>query len=431
MQRDLRVGTHRDQYKVKTPNTAGVKRLALVWLGSGPRCPTASLLAVVAPGVALLLLGGLVVACGGEVTLVPTSAPVPTPPSFVGTLLMQKAGGPPGSPRLYELQGAWNEPRPIANPAFDAAVITDSTVAVSPDWRLFVFQPYRLLDSKTDQVSPLTVPPPYRIGSESRLGSAAFSPDGRWLAYILQSVHEPDVSHLFVLDLASGRSTWLAGNRCAQYNAGRVCTTFGPPSWMDSETLVFTDRDLLPSSFEAFGDEKDPHEPNRLTVISHSGFEHMVSKIPIGKRYRAVGGTVFQYDGYPPVAEAWFDGNDLRNQRYTAHEFSGSSEFCPETLYAATVSPDARYILGYAEGHWGLYEVRTGQCTILGTPWTRGSPLGDCVWSPDLTSLACILGSEGSKEASLLVIPLSDEPGGVVYTYSKITEYWELLGWGP
>jgi len=334
---------------------------------------------------------------------------------------------------IYELQEGWSEPRKVADPGFDTSAITDNITAISPDSRYLVFEPHFLLDTATGEITSLPVPgvvdanPDYSV-----LG--VFSPDGHRLAYLL---HRPDA--VFVMELGSNEAKLLHRSACAEYyGGGQVCEALDTPSWLDSNTLVFAHHDGLPGSYTV-GSENDPRVYDHIIVMTWRGDVILSTESPHRYRYRAIGETVFRFHRGGFV-DAWLDGVDLLNGIYEPHGFCGPTEPCTLDPMLAIPSPDGHQILVQDDAQWHLIEVQTGRKTIAGTlkmSWRCIDPLNpfsthECLWSPDETRVACLASDAEIHQYKLVVIPLSNEPGGVVLAedYDSINQ-WRLLSWLP
>lgn len=367
-----------------------------------------------------------------------TPGPSATPmPLLTNRLLLQRLESPGyGSPTylwefvgIYELQEGWSGPRKVTDPGFDTSAITGAILAISPDRQYLVFAPHFLFDTDTGGTVPLPVPgitdadPDYAVYAE-------FSPDGRSLAYRLGYPHYA----LFVLEIISHEARLIRQSKCATYGNSRECEQQGFPTWIDSDTLIFGHHEGLPGSY-IIASPDDPHSINHLTVTTSQG-ETILSMEAPDSEYRAISGTVFRYWREDIWADAWLDGTDLRNGVYEPHELPMTSSYYQGPVFS-TVSPDGSYMLAVDEdSRWYLIEVRTGQTTMLGTryrPDVYRHPNElekECLWSPDEDRVACLVeDKEGTP--GILVVPLSQQPGGIVFTDQTSGIAWELFDWHP
>jgi hypothetical protein len=352
-----------------------------------------------------------------------------------GGLLLQRLQ-PAGKGRhkvaIYELRQGWSEPRKATDPGLATSAVTDEILAVSPNRRYLVFAPHHLLDTQTGRSSLLQTPGITDVDPNYRIYRAAFSPDGRRLAYGLA---HPSYG-LFVLDLPANQAVLVYRSECAEYLGGRVCEERGNPSWIDSSTLIFAHHKGLAFSYK-YGSEDDPSSLNHVSVMTNRGQTILSKASPVNEDYRAVGGTVFRHFKDGMIASAWLDGAALRMGKLQPHEFPGWSDFSGPAV--PTVSPDGRRILWIGDSRdnrWRLIDVRRGRETILGTqyvPYLYGHPNTfdeGCLWSPDQTTVACLFQDESEQE-SLILIPLSEEGNEIIFTEKQHGRHWKLLNWRP
>jgi WD40 repeat protein len=345
-------------------------------------------------------------------------------PSLTGKLLLQRVGtdseGQSISLGLFELQGGWREPRELTDPGFDQSAITGTIIAVSPDQRYIVFRPHFMLDTENGTTAPI----PDTVGTSLvyQIGAAAFSPDGRYLAYIADRV-------LSVMELTSNTARQIYQSKCTEYiYGGFQCSYLGDPSWIDSNTLVFAHRKGLPFTFVQ-GSEEDPNTPNHITVMTYQGDVILSAESPAYRDYRAIGNVVLRYYNKEWV-DAWLDGTDLGNGVYQPHNLCGSTDSCSRLGSLETASRDGRYILSSDDSQWRIIEVRTGHETDLGTRHQPScSYFTKCLWSPDETQLACLDWDACNVRQTLYLIPLSKESGRILYTEEH--HNWEIFDWRP
>jgi hypothetical protein len=210
---------------------------------------------------------------------------------------------------------------------------------------------------------------------------------------------------------------------------GEQCEGLGDPTWIDADTLVFAHREGLPGIYTV-GSDNDPRCYNHITVANYQGDVLLSAESPSGARYRAFGETVFRLNTLVSM-DAWLDASDLRGGIYEPHLFSELIDFVYQ-LEVSSVSPDGRYILANDRPRWRLVEVRTGRDRPLGTPHTDGG-VGRCMWSPDQTTVACITSARPYGPENFLVIPVSPEPGEIVFPDERqeTIESWKFLDWRP
>lgn len=364
----------------------------------------------------------------------PTLLPITkeSQPLLTSKLLLQRLGtnskGEYTSSGLFELQGGWSEPREITNPGFDQSAITGDIIAVSPDHRYIVFGPHYMLDTGGGK----TIPIPYTSETSLDYGirAAAFSPDGRHMAYTVY----PNYA-LMVMELISNTVRQIYQSDCAEYQLGERCAELGDPNWIDSDTLIFAHRQGLSFSFQS-GSEDDPNTLNHVTVMTYQGDVILSVESPSHDNYRAFGDVVLRYDNR--WVDAWLDGTDLRKGVYQPHNLCGSNEACSRGGWVMTASRDGRYILSSDDSQWRKIEVRTGHETDLGTRYMpECGRITSCLWSPDETQLACLefnflnaRNDDCKEQDKLLLIPFSKELGGIVYTGEEDVR-WQLFDWRP
>lgn len=368
----------------------------------------------------------LATSCGGapaveqvmEGLVAPTSQPTAAPARpvaavpFAGRLLLErfvKDGAAWPSTGLYEYASGMEQPVAAEQPR------PQPPIAVSPDGRYAVVTPHNLEDRQTGASFPLPMDASH--DDPEAAVSAAFSPAGRHLAYTVTSKTASPA--LFVLDLAAQEVQRIHDGACARYSAVRICTYLSEPVWAGPGALAFMLNDAgLPAVIKAKGGP-DPRDSNRLNLITPQGRTVLTLAEPatdIPRHLRKVGDTIFferlSDEGF------WLAAGELAGGVWAPHAL-------PAGVLVDAVAPDGRYVLWPGQP-WRLLEVRTGQELRLGTrtdyPLTAFT---GCLWSTDQTAVAC------GTYTSLVVAPLSDAAGGVVFTWNFEAERWSLRDWLP
>ena len=338
------------------------------------------------------------------------STPAPAV-EFTGRLLLErrlKKGGRLESAGLYEIGSGGGAAEPVAGPR------PAEPSAVSPDGRFAVLA-RTLQDRESGDARPLPMDDAHQ--DPAATVAAAFSPDGTHLAYAVRS--KKDVPALFLLDLAAYEVRVVHEGACERYSAKRICTFLGDPVWAGDDALLYTvnDRDL-PLYFES-GSDNDPVLPSRMNLITRQGRTILTLARPeqaIPWNLRRAGDTIF----FTRLADEgfWLDAGELAGGAFQPHAL-------PYGVLVNDLSPDGRHALLPGQP-WRLVEVRTGRETRLGT--SANYPLTGfmgCLWSEVQPIVACV------TYTSLLVVPLSDAPGGEILKWDPEAEVWELAAWRP
>jgi hypothetical protein len=392
------------------------------------------------------MLAIVVSACGRESSLTPVSptdsvvaslAASPGQARFPGTLLLQRwtiADGRSKSLGFYELQDGWSEPRPARDPGFDTSPITGETLAASNDKKTFVFAPHFLFDTTTGQATALPLPDMPYPEPDYEVYGVAFSPDDHALAYRVLKPYPA----LFVYQVASSSAARIHYGHCAEYGVTvKVCEQIDDPTWIDSSTVMFAHHEGLPFSFK-MGSKDDPtSSSNRLTVMTERGETLVSSDVWITDPYLIVGETAFRARS-EFFASAWVDAAELKKGVADWHEFPNEGNDWYYGPALSTISPDGRYILIVADPVWRLVEMRTGHEKTLGTkyqPYMFNGPnvfANKCLWYSDGTQVVCAVQEESYRE-KLLLIPLSQEPGRIIFEEDEkmMPGDWTLIDWRP
>jgi len=310
---------------------------------------------------------------------------------------------------VYELQSGWREPVEVSS--VDDQLQATRLAATSPDGRYAVIKPHDLQDRMSGETMPLPVDTA-NVGVDYWV-QAAFSPDGEYLAYSVLA------SRLYVLHLASKKADRIYASPCAEYiGRGQVCGALGAPVWIDPDTLLFTHyAGVFPTVIHDPPEPGDPRHENRTTVMTKQGNE-ILSVAQLYGTCAVHGNTIFV--GHSGYFHAWLERDDLLKGAHAPHPLPGGQ------IGATWLSPDGRYVVRPGRP-WRLIELRTGQETTLGTSYEPVMP--SCMWSPDQTSVACTgLSAIPPFKGILLIIPTSDEPGGIVWRW-KPEDEWRLLDW--
>jgi len=337
-------------------------------------------------------------------TLMPTQSV-----AFQGRLLLErflKQGNKLESAGIYEFSSGMGEPVESTLPR------PDKPIAISPDGRYAVVLPHHLKDTQTGEISPLPMDAFHK--DPDATVSADFSPDREHLAFSVFSKTETPA--LFILELASNSSNLIFYGACADYTSGRICDYLGKPLWLDPDTFLFCfHTGGMPTVIDDNTD--DPRNPNRLTVMSQEGSEILTldeSDTRIPWDYDMAGKTIF----FKTSGSVWLDADELADGSFKPHSL-------PSGILFGTISPDGRYILQPGQP-WQLIEVRTNKRSDLGTSTSFPvTAFNDCLWSTDQTRIAC------GGYSFVVVVPISEAPGGVVFTWIYEEETWRLLDWLP
>lgn len=237
------------------------------------------------------------------------------------------------------------------------------------DWRLR----FPLAEGETRELTArlLPVKSEYQPLSETEgeKREAAFSPNGKWLAY----------SEEF---LGNSRLQWM------ELDTGSLCD-LGPganPAWSEDSQLLYFDRGGVDSNIWVAS--REGGEAAQLTISGAAG-----NPLPSPQ-----GGWVAYRQALDPAhPELWLMNADGGDARLLAQEEVGQ-------IFAHRWSPDGREILILV--HLGnLDEARLVNLEGAQRTLVSGRNLSLAVWSPDGRLLALQVGTEGTSELRLFRYP--------------------------
>jgi hypothetical protein len=375
----------------------------------------------------------------------PQAQPIST---FEGKLLLHRVSGEKENGEqqrtIYEFGAGSTAPRELlVLPLIPGVPVHD--VSVSSDQRLAFLPPQTLLDLHTLEIRDISLPPDIREGYPA--SHAAFSPDGRFLAYIaLAGTEEATRRALHLVDLTTDRLSEIHSQPCAPYGYApttltEACGDISHPFWLDAETIAFFHYSgTMPDKITFGADELNSNAVTVMTVAGDTLQTFTTSLQPCYhdlRRSDAVlaerGATIFVEDTsnrnpcFPP---AWLAAADLRQGVFETHRI-GPGPFYP--------SPDGRALLIGGEPRqplntwqWRLIDLQSGKTTRLATNYELHY-LSRCVWSPDESQVACLAREPRWGDMVLLIVPLSSEASSmtVLRWDGEEGELWDLLAWMP
>lgn len=279
-----------------------------------------------------------------------------------------------------------------------------SVHGASPDGHLVVVSPGLLIDLSTGQTAPLPVPQGPVDGVR---GVAVFSPSGNRLAYAhtVRGIADGPISGLYVIDLATRRTTAVLPVECASYysttggGGSEVCGQVGRPSWVDDDTLAFSYlRGGLPGNLEGYGDTVGS---DTIAVLRSDG--SVLQEIETTDDVLGVAGGVALVEGEDPASfeftDGWLPVEDLLAGRYELRQVD----------HPAHLAPDGRILMA-GESTWRLFDPRTGTETEPDGGVRTGDGPRECIWSTDGTYAACSIYTGGAP--ALVLIPMAEQGGG-------------------
>jgi hypothetical protein len=366
--------------------------------------------------------------------------------SFEGKLLLHRVSGENegGETRrvIYELAPGSTAPQErLVLPVGPDVPMGD--VSVSADQTLAFFPPQTLLELDTGEMRDIPLPQDIREGYP--VSNAAFSPDGRFLAYIARvGTEKATRKALCLVDLTADRLTEIHSQPCATYGVGsasitEACGDISHPYWLDAkEIALFHYSGPLPERINLGADELNS---NTVTVMTVAGdtlrtFNTSLQTCSLWRSEAVLterGATILVEDPsnrnpcFPP---AWLAAADLRQGVFETHPI-GPGPFYP--------SPDGRTLLVGGDPRqplntwqWRLVDVQSGKTTRLATHYELHY-LARCVWSPDQSQVACLAREPKRGDMVLLIVPLSSQASSmtVLRWDGEEGESWDLLAWIP
>jgi hypothetical protein len=334
-----------------------------------------------------------------------------------------------GKTAIYELRTGDTEPRIL----FDNLPGEQNGFIVSPDGKWMVLGKY-LFNLESGEYEALSV---YLYSGEPI--NFAFSPDGKSLAYVRDSV--------LVLNLETMEENFLVNPACRNYTCGTACLEMIAPFWVDNDVLLFRhDVGVFEPNMNTFpstiGKCTTLGSPTAMSVIDLRE-NSLITIIP-----ESEGGALlnppneyhyweFQENYGPTIITntfaldegkygfsyglVWLETAKLKQGVFDPHYLG---DYTNDHNYF--LSPDGKFLLRWDGSMWIYEELRTGEIISLGkSPKPENYLVAGCEWLDENDHIVC------NNREMLFSLSTKGESFQVFQYWEENDNYMSLLRWVP
>lgn len=269
-----------------------------------------------------------------------------------------------------------------------------------------------VINTENGDITPLPLPDIDYLGYSGILGE--FSPDNKYLAYVLTGYDGLTKSGLYLFNMETENTSTLYEAPCSSYlmHKGEVCGAVLDPNWIDETTLIINGyKGEMPeeikvnvSNLDRVGSPQIP-APNRTLVIDLDG-RILHDYDPIFGDYLEVLGKTLHVTTYSQettdcqeecqeledfsaawkcvdnclVKYEWFATDSVKDGKVRSTPFSISSYNIP--------SADGNFILNHAGDGWNLIRLSDGTALIVEN-LSQTCDDDIITWSPDGKFIIC------------------------------------------